>query len=36
LSDEQIADPNIQYRIGGNTYWHFEEHLGYIGDWLKA
>lgn len=35
LSDAQIAEPAIQSRIGGNTYWHFQEHLEYIGDWLK-
>ncbi len=35
LSDAQVADRAIQYRVEGNSFGHFEEHLGYIGDWLK-
>ncbi len=35
LSDAQVAERAVQYRIEGNTFAHFEEHLGYIGDWLK-
>lgn len=36
LSDEQIAARPAQWRIIGNTYEHFDEHLGWISEWLKA
>lgn len=34
LTDAQVAERAIQYRIEGNTFGHFDEHLAYIADWL--
>lgn len=35
LSDAHVAERAIQYRIEGNSFGHFDEHLDYMADWLK-